>query len=166
MATNQELLQKAKSIINQVIYATIATADRSAQPWNSPVFCAYDEQLNFYWSSHPQSQHSRNIAENNRIFMVIFNSKAGEGEGTGIYIEAVASELNGPQEIKKALSLLGERRNKPFLFPEKFIGEGPQRIYKAIPMRAWLNDADQDKDGDFIRDYRIPVELNDLRKII
>ncbi len=35
------------------------------------VFFAYDEQGNIYWSSHPDSVHSQNIADNGRAFIVI-----------------------------------------------------------------------------------------------
>lgn len=30
---------------------------------------------------------------------------------------------------------------------------------EATPLRAWINDADQDADGDFIKDYRVELEL-------
>ena len=61
------------------------------------------------------------------------------------------------KEIVLALELLGKRRGKPFTHPEKFSGNGAQRIYRATPKRWWVNDADQDDDGDFIRDFRIEV---------
>ncbi len=66
--------------------------------------------------------------------------------------------IEDEQEIKSALSLLGERRNKPFLHSEKFSHEGSQRIYKAVPTKWWINGAAKDEDGDFIKDYRTEVK--------
>lgn len=147
----------AEKILKDLIYATVATCDSKNNPWNTPLFFAYDQDLNMYWSSHPDSVHSKNISENGKVFIAVYNSKAGEGEGVGLYIQAKASVLTEDAEIKQALDLLGERRGKPFLHVEKFMGDGPQRIYKAEPLKLWTNDADQDADGDFIKDFRVSV---------
>lgn len=54
-----DLNKRAKEIVEKIIYATIATASKDGQPWNSPVYCAYDEDYNFYWSSWTENQHSK-----------------------------------------------------------------------------------------------------------
>ncbi len=153
--TNKVALQ----ILDSIQYATIATSDIDGNPWNTPVFCVADQDNNIYWSSHPGSEHSKNITASHKAFIVIYNSKATEGEGVGLYVQASASELKSNDEIEFALDLLGARRGKPFLHIEKFLPGGQQRIYKATPIKAWLNDAHQDTDGDFIKDYRITVDI-------
>jgi len=149
----------ALQILRTIQYATIATSDEQGNPWNTPVFCAFDDDSNIYWSSHPDSVHSLNIANNHKAFIVFYNSLADEGEGLGLYMSTDVRALEDSEEIKLALTLLGKRRGRPFLHIEKFIGSGTQRIYKAIPSRCWTNDSDQDEDGDFIKDYRIEIEL-------
>ncbi len=72
-------------------------------------------------------------------------------------MDATVDILDQPDDISVALELLGKRRGRPFEHIGKFIGDGPQRIYKAIPSKIWMNDADQDKDGDFIKDYRVEI---------
>ena len=89
---------------------------------------------------------------------MIYNPMAKNGEGQGLYLETSVTMLSELDEINNALDLLGKRRGKPFGFVEKFTGNGSQRIYKATPEKMWINDADQDADGDFIRDYRIEVQ--------
>lgn len=148
-----------KKIVSDIIYLNLATCDGDGNPWNSPLFYAFDKKLNFYWSSHPTSQHSKNIEASGKAFIVIYNSKADEGEGDGVYIKAKAQVLNEKDEVKSGLDLLGERRGKPFTTIDKFIEGGPQRIYKAVPLQVWVNDSDQDKEGDFIRDFRINVPI-------
>jgi hypothetical protein len=110
-----------------------------------------------YWSSHPESVHSANIAANSRAFIVIYDSSAPEGEGIGLYIDSTVEVLTDAAQISTALSIMGSRRGRPFNHPEKFIGDGPQRIYKATPQKIWTNNAAKDADGDFIKDYREEV---------
>ena len=76
-------LKTPAKIINDILYATIATADKNGQPWNSPVYSAFDEDLNFYWTSAKDSQHSQNIRENPKRFIVIYDSTVVEGQGEG-----------------------------------------------------------------------------------
>jgi len=149
----------AQKILREIQYATIATVCADGAPWNTPVFCACDEAGQIYWSSRPDAVHSRNLQRDPRAFIVIYNSKAGEGEGVGLYLDAKVEMIEDPAEIKTALKLLGNRRGKPFKYPAKFIGEGPQRIYRATAHKAWTNGADLDQDGDFIRDYRVELGL-------
>jgi nitroimidazol reductase NimA-like FMN-containing flavoprotein (pyridoxamine 5'-phosphate oxidase superfamily) len=149
----------ARDILTSNLYATIATVDDMGNPWNTPVFYAVDDDSNIYWSSHPESVHSLNIERNHKVFIVVYNSKAGEGEGVGVYIQASADIVEDHEAIRSALALLGARRAKPFLHMDKFLPGGPQRIYRATPLEAWINDADKDNDGDFIRDFRISVDI-------
>jgi len=149
----------AQKILSEIKYATIATASKNGEPWNTPVFCAHDG-YDIFWSSHPDSLHSKNIANNNKVFICIYNPKAAEGEGVGLYMKATAQVLHDKGEIAHALELLGQRRGAPFKHVEKFIGDGPQRIYKAVPLQVWINDAHQDADGDFIKDFRIELNVD------
>lgn len=150
--------ETARHILEKIQFATISTVTGAGDPWGTPVFYAHDGQGNLYWSSHPESVHSQNLAGSHKAFITIYNSKAREGEGTGLYMRALVETLDDQKEILHALELLGQRRGRPFLHPEKFYGNGPQRIYKAAPQQCWINDADQDADGDFIKDYKVEIQ--------
>lgn len=144
--------------MHDVVYATLATVDDAGNPWNSPVYYAFDDNLHMYWTSNPSSVHSRNIQKNGKVFIVVYNSKAPAGEGQGGYLQCTAQALTMDEEIRTGLLLLGARRGKPFEQIDKFKAAGPQRVFKATPLRCWINDADQDADGDFIRDYLVEVD--------
>lgn len=148
---------KAKKIINDITYVTLATVNDDGTPWNTPVYFATDGRHNFYWSSHPQSRHSQNILRDGKVFAVIYDSTSQDGEG--VYLQCEASVVDDESEVARALELLGSRRGKPFKDISKFMSPGPQRIFKAVPLQTWMNDADQDQDGDFIRDYRVEIEV-------
>src|SRR3989344_4776521 len=105
-------VEKAHRIIEKILYITIATVSKDGRPWNSPVYCAFDEDYNFYWASWRENQHSKNIKENNNVFIVIYDSTVPEGTGEGVYVQAKAYELNDGEEIKHALKYLDGRVNK------------------------------------------------------
>lgn len=154
----QNLLKRAKEIIEKILYITIATSTKDGVPWNSPVYSAYDEDYNFYWASDQNGQHSKNIKENDRVFIVVYDSTVPEGTGEGVYIQAKAQALTDENEILKALAVLDKRVGKTKeRSATKFLGEYPRRVYKAIPEKVWMN-GDGDVNGEYI-DIRMEVSL-------
>ncbi len=150
--------QRARAIIAEIPYLTIATATKEGSPWNSPVYTAYDEQYNFYWVSSPKAQHSKNIAENDRIFIVIYNSSAAEGTGEGVYIAARAFTLTDADEITRALQLHSKRKGagKEPRPAADFLGPKPRRVYKAVPEKFWINTGER-IDGHYV-DARVEID--------
>jgi nitroimidazol reductase NimA-like FMN-containing flavoprotein (pyridoxamine 5'-phosphate oxidase superfamily) len=149
---------RAKTIISKILYLTIATVTPDGQPWNSPVYSAFDENYNFYWASWKENQHSKNIANNNNVFLVIYDSTAPEGTGEGVYIQAKAFELTDEKEIAHALNFLDGRVNKkkdPETRVRQFQGDYPRRVYKAIPEKVWINNAGE-INGNYV-DVRIEL---------
>src|SRR5260221_1164720 len=157
---NDKLNKRAKEIIEKILYITIATASKDGTPWNSPVYSAFDEDYNFFWASDQNGQHSMNIAQNNKVFIVIYDSTVPEGTGEGVYIQARVSMLTEPKDIEHALSYLDGRVNKKKDKKTRiaeFQGDNPRRVYKAIPQKVWIN-GDGDVNGKYI-DIRMEVSL-------
>ena len=153
------LLKKAKTVIHTVLYLTLATVNKKGQPWNSPVYTAFDEEYTFYWTSWALNQHSQNINENETVFAVIYDSSAPEGTEFGVYLQGKAYQLDTKDiaEIQKALILMSERSDKPSKSAQEFVGAFPQRVFKFVPEEVWVN-VDDHIDGHYI-DTR--VELTD-----
>lgn len=151
-------VDKAKEIISKILYITLATVAQDGKPWNAPVFSAYDNDYNFYWGSHRNSQHSRNVKATGRVFLVIYDSTVATGQGEGVYVEATAAALENPQEIMSAHRLL-KVRHLPASYwkPEQVRGDAPIRLYKAVPKRVWMN-GEGEVDGHYI-DIRVEVDL-------
>lgn len=150
-------IEKAKQIISKILYITIATVTPDGRPWNSPVYSAYDENYNFYWASWKENQHSKNITENNNVFLVIYDSIAPEGTGEGVYIKAKAYEVSDEREINHALKYLYGRKNKQLRQTHEFLNKYPRRVYKAVPEKVWMNDSDE-INGNYV-DKRVEVDL-------
>ena len=138
--------KRAKEIIEKVIYITVASISEDGMPWNAPVFAAYDEHYNFYWGTNRNSQKAKNIRNNKNVFLVIYDSTVPAGEGEGVYVKATAHELEDPKEIESAHSLLQKRRPVPYWKLEAVQGEGPIRLYKAVPEKVWMNDGSRIND--------------------
>ncbi len=155
-------LQHSKEIIKHIRYATVATTCDDGKPWNSPVSSQYDGDLNIYWVSDKEGQHSRNVRQNPNVFIVFYDSTIPEGQGEGVYIQAKAYELNDRDEI---LALRRAKKGPSVDDADKFLGDGVRRMYKAVPERVWMND-DETVNGVFIRDIRIELPLDELKKLL
>lgn len=138
---------KAKEILANIRYVTIATASKMAEPWGTPVLAVFDEQYNCYWTSMNNTQHSHNIQENPRVFLTCFDSTVLPGEGGGVYMEAQAMEMTDFTEITGAAELLYARKNKPVRNAEEFLGDSLKRMYKAAPKKFWIT-LDEDAKND------------------
>jgi nitroimidazol reductase NimA-like FMN-containing flavoprotein (pyridoxamine 5'-phosphate oxidase superfamily) len=131
--------QTARQILEDICYMAIASVSSDGQPWSTPVYFAYDEELNLYWTSAKDSCHSSNIAINPAIFISIYNSAAPEGSAVGLYIKATARELGDAAQVRKACECLYGRAQKARPPETEFMGASPRRVYKAIPQQAWVN---------------------------
>ena len=151
--------KRAKEILEKIIYATIATSSKDGQPWNSPVRYVYDSDLKIYWFSDKENQHSKNVRDTEDVFIVIYDSTVPEGDGEGVYIQAKACQLEDPEEIRQARRI---KKGPDKDSPDDFMGNAIRRVYKAIPLKVWMNDA-KEKDGLFLRDYRVEILLDKLR---
>lgn len=154
---------RAKGILEKIIYATVATSSKNGQPWNSPVRCVYDKGLNIYWFSDKEGQHSKNVRENENVFIVIYDSTVPEGDGEGVYIQAKALEVTDPEEITHARRI--KKGADYSRSANDFLGDAVRRVYKAVPQKIWMNESEVEN-GVFIRDYRVEISLDKLRSLL
>lgn len=153
--------RQVTAILEKLEYITVATVGKDGQPWNSPVYAAFDSDLNFYWGSHSGAQHSKNIADNNKVFIVIYDSTVPVGQGQGVYIQAIAMKLETTKEKDLAYQVLQNRRPKWFWGREEFNEPTPLGLFKAVIENIWIN-SDGQKDDHYI-DVRTAVDLAVLR---
>lgn len=153
-------VELARQIINGVSHIVIASVNDDGSPWNTPVYAAFDDQYNFYWTSHETSQHSANVRRTGQAFICVFDSTGSLGNKTGVYLECEAKELHQRSEIEHARTQTQARKGLATGDIEPFL-HGPRRVYRALPSRVWINDAEK-QGGEFIKDFRIEVSLKDL----
>ncbi len=133
---------KAKQIIKENIFATLATSDRSGVPWATPFNYSCDEKYVFYMFSSKNSRHMKNIAINKNVSMAIFDSTARKDDIDGVQIEAKAEILEGDSLAKEWNHIFkakfAGRRNAPTI--ENFGGTSLRRIAKITPSRFYKFD--------------------------
>lgn len=152
-------LKKAKEIIDKGAYITLSTVSNAGMPWNSPLWYARDEKYNFYFVSPKNTQHSNNIRENGKGFIVIYDTSAPEGTGEGVYMTVQVKELISKNAVERAIKYLYRSKAKTRRASE-FLNNSPRRIYVVQPKEVWINDAEE-KEGLYL-DYRIPIDIKNL----
>ena len=135
--------ERAKTILAQIEYLTLATSSPDGHPWNTPVWAAFDEAFHFYWVSAKYARHSQNIRANNRIAIVVYDSTVPPRTGTGVYIEARAYELTDEQECSHALACLQSRGWEHLPSVDMVVGATLRGVYKAVPEKIWINTEDE-----------------------
>jgi uncharacterized protein YhbP (UPF0306 family) len=103
-----ELETFARSIIDDNLYMTLATADETGRPWASPVYFAFEEYREFIWVSRPESRHSRNLAVRPELGIAIFDSRVPINTGHGVYLTATAEEVTGA-DADRAIATFSRR---------------------------------------------------------
>jgi hypothetical protein len=98
----------ARAIVDERLYMVLATADRTGQPWASPVFFAHREYRDFFWVSQPDATHSVNLRDRREVGIVIFDSTVPINTGQGVYILGVARELPA-HETGAGIEIFSER---------------------------------------------------------
>ena len=145
----QELIHRTKDILDNNMYLTIATSDYNT-PWISNLYFAYDKDFNIYWYSSKETKHSRNINNNPKVAISIFNSMAIGDDVQAVYIQAQATEITNKLELSQALILYAKKCFKTNFIQNKidlnnftkhiedFRNSSPLRMYKATTKRLWL----------------------------
>ena len=128
----------SQNILETIRYATISTVDTDGKPWAAPVWYVCDND-NIYWWSPIETQHSKNIIQNPEIYVTVFDSTAPEGEGSGLYFRADATEL-ADDELDKAMEIYNNSTTIFKLDKNNCMGSAPTRMYKAVIKEAWKND--------------------------
>jgi hypothetical protein len=133
-----KLPARFQKLLVDIPYVTIATTCPDGTPWNTPVVGYFDDDLNLYWGSWAQSQHSVNVAHCSAIFAVIYDSSSPLGAGQGLYFQMRAEVVTEPNEIAAAKAIYLDRYGEEDC-PGVFAGTCPRRVYKAVPRKIWSN---------------------------
>jgi uncharacterized protein YhbP (UPF0306 family) len=128
-----------QDLLTRVSYVSIATVGRDRRPWNTPMVGHFDDQMNLYWVTAKGSQHSRNIATNPQVFVVVYDTSAALGMGLGLYLQMRAEELRSEAAVNISRTLCSMNFTESIQNHPDFLGDCPRRMYKAIPECAWCN---------------------------
>lgn len=125
------------SIVKRVKYVALTVTQDMILPRTTPVFFAFDpETRTSYWLSNKASQHSKNIAQNNRASLIFVNNQITKNSidfSTPILgIDATASIVTNNDEKNRAYRLLKQKaRTLPERIEDFNNPNALRSIYKA-----------------------------------
>ena len=157
----QARIERVRKLIKTAKHVALATVNADGSPHNSPVFAAFDDGLQLVWASSPEARHSKNIARSGQVFVVVFDAL---GDGGGLYVQARAAEVS-PDDMPQALETFNvarERLLREKLAPGYFMRAAPQRLYRAVPEKLWVNFSEKDANGHVVHDNRFEISLASL----
>lgn len=153
---------RAKQLLQTARHAAMATVNEDNTPHNTPYRFLIDDTLEcLYWSSHPESQHSQNIAQTGEIFVVLYEAD----KGGGLYIKANQAHELQDTELETALEIHNKyrvREGKQPL-PVEYYTNGPQKMYGAKVTDFYVNTSEKNEQDWVVRDYRKAVDRDDLK---
>jgi uncharacterized protein YhbP (UPF0306 family) len=154
--------EKARRIISQNNYMTLATSDKNGTPWSAPLYYAFDDKYNFFFISANDALHINHININAHVAISIFDSHAPVGEGDGVQIEALATSAS-LLELPHILSVYFRRRFpdemeriKHHHLPTEYMGKNLFWFFKVTPTKVYTLDLTVTK-----VDKRIEVNLRE-----
>jgi general stress protein 26 len=141
--------EKGRDLVSSNKYMVVATSSKSGEPWAAPVFFANDDKYNFYFLSAVDSKHAKNILENPKVALIIFDSGSPIGQSDGLQIQAKAAVV-GKKEIENVIKTYCDR-----LFPdsdvpatsrydpEEYLEPSEFRFFKAEITDAFVTGVDR-----------------------
>lgn len=143
-------------------YMCLAT-QQDGNPWASPVYFAWDQNLNLYFISMLQSRHMQSIAAQPVVSAAIYaTNQDTQGDVIGLQISGTAAVLDQDQDIRtafenyyaRALSLsyvkYGDKVDSPYAYHPDW------HFVRLSPQQIWLFDSAQ------FGDHRQIVPLTDI----
>lgn len=152
--------EQARQLMHNVRFCLLSTVTPEGLPWGSPLFYNYDASYRIVFESAKDARHSRNIATNPRVSIVIARLLA-RTPIVGVYLECHAREV--PVEaLDDALAVFkrgphGKQESQGRQVSDYLDGR-PLRLYEAVPERSYVLEQVQTHEG-YTIDRRVEIAL-------
>jgi general stress protein 26 len=154
---SEVLESRAAAVIEANKYMTLATVDGDGRPWASPVYFTPDGHTEFYWVSSPEAEHSRNIATNPDVTIVIFDSSVPIGGAQAVYLTAHV-DLVPDEDLARCAELFSSRYPELRSYDADYLrGQSEILLYRATATKAWILVRGGDPDYGTGIDSRRPI---------
>lgn len=163
LPTPIDALAKSARLLMSVTYCSLSTCSANGMPWVSPVFFAFDDALNFYWSSAIAATHSQNIYNNQgRCAIVLYQSQKSAAPTNGLYFTGTASELE-TAGVERVCPLIDSRSGSPVpRSRDDYLGESVRRMYQFVPTQVWST-GERFAQGKQLVDTKVLLDLETLK---
>lgn len=133
----KEILEIIKIYMSERFQMVLATY--GAHPWAVTLYYSFDEDLNIFFLSSPETLHCQQIADNPNVAIAIADSpQSPSSKKIGLQIAGTAERISGKSRIIHALDLW---KRSLRVTSEKYTYEGmvnkliDGRMYKVVPKK-------------------------------
>lgn len=133
-----DIKKRIFEVLGKAHLMSLATHD-DVGPWVADVIFIYDEDMNIYWMSDPETRHSKAVLKNNKSAGSITCSTKSKELNFGIQVEGITAQLQGVQFELLTKHLAKRGYSKPKLSQAKKILDG-DLWYKLTPSKILLID--------------------------
>ena len=88
-----DIKELVKEVLTKGYLMSLATVDDGGV-WVADVIYIFDDHLNIYWMSHPETRHSKAIIRQNKVAGSITVNNPGE-DNLGLQFEGMAEKIEG-----------------------------------------------------------------------
>ena len=109
------------------------------QPWNCTVYFAYDNKLNLYWISKPNTRHSQEIMKNPKVAgVIVYDQQPPQKSVKGLSFEGTAELLSGEEEVIASGLYIQQLYREKTLLADIRSGKNPHKFYRIKPSKFVL----------------------------
>ena len=130
---------------------TLATTDPEGNPQAAPVYFVHAEEMRLYFFSDPNSQHSRNIAQNSKVAAAIYPECDGWRDIKGLQLHGDVRLVESTEEWDSAWARYQVKF--PFVRALKAVVVKNQ-FYAFIP--SWIRLVDNSQGFGFKKEWNLP----------
>jgi hypothetical protein len=132
-----DLDQLARDILDRIRYVVLGTIDEDGRTRTSPVYFVPHGYEDLYWVSNPASHHSHNLARDNRLSGVVFDSTVPPGPGTGaVYVTGTAREVPADELEQHLPHAFSPTRGARQFAAEELTGDADLRLW-VLHVDSW-----------------------------
>jgi nitroimidazol reductase NimA-like FMN-containing flavoprotein (pyridoxamine 5'-phosphate oxidase superfamily) len=120
----------AREVLDGIRYIVLGTIDEDGTPRTSPVFFTPHGYEYLYWVSHPDTHHGRNLARDDRVGGVVFDSSLPPGQSDAVYVTGTAREIPEGELVEHLpVAFDPERRGGTRFTADQVVGSADLRLW-------------------------------------
>ena len=106
----QDAEKSIKQILSSNTLFSMSSINKDNTPWINTAFYSFDENLNLYFLSDPNTIHTKNISDKKTVAVNIFDShQKPEDEKKGLQLIGECHKINDEKEIFSAIKNYGKK---------------------------------------------------------
>jgi uncharacterized protein YhbP (UPF0306 family) len=130
--SQEELKQQIFNYLSQNKRMSLATAKENV-PWAATVMFAYDDDLNLYFISKPETRKTQNLLANPKVSATINQFQMTPGKILGVQLEGIAKMIDKKRNSKEL-----EIFKKRFNWAEKHLDN--HELFQITPKKIYYLD--------------------------